>query len=736
MPRFKPQEQVAVSQREPRLNIPIQPNARRFAPKDVNLSDDPEAAWLQNWLNNRRDQHYKNVSDVPRFRRTVQGAKRDSERWVDYQIKNIGTTEYTTDRKEMSDNMRMAVNAPIYYTHPGVFSPSENKIWVHPSQDNKATEVHERTHSARPGAQIYTIERIINNERVKEKKETLKERGGSDINYWYSPSEIYPRMMELRWSGKLNPHDFIDNNALEKLKEADPKNALFQDLDDETIIQLLNEVADSGQNQESNNQLFAATNPKPTIRFRNGGVVPSPREAYENNNVYAYRPQEDTYYSNLPGVDVVAKDTRVADAVRQGTGRFLRRSLEFLEQPKQQMMGAITGTEQRPSQAWGFKDPKNFVQKAANFGMDMIIDPINALPGIGLYNLSRSAGRNATKALFRPLRKAGDNVAEMGRRRLKNNLVEPILSPLNDPFKDIDLDNILQKIRGSEINHPVYKTINKEIEKQISPENFRRAANWDKEFGSNLVENLTQLKNMSENEVINKYQIPFSLDNNLKAHIGKTEINPGGLSRLNESAVIEARLMDSGMMPQRKFTFKDTEMVLNTNQIKDAKKTRRTIQHELRHGLDVHGRYFSPEESEMFTRIMRNDDDVDTFIEEVVRKNPNMSLDEITDLRESSDYFRHNTEIASYGVTNARQALLDVGIIRKIDQTVTPQDMEKLLFLANKHPEKIENVVSPEFLRFVDPKKTKEWAELMNKSILGLTGAAALGKGNFKQQTQ
>lgn len=472
------------------------------------------------------------------------------------------------------------------------------------------------------------------------------------------------------------------------------------------------------------------------LKFRNGGVVPTPREAYENSNVYAYRPQEDTYYSNLPGVDVVAKDTRVADAVRGGQNRFLRGVADLMGQPQQQMMGAITGTRQTPSQAWGFKDPRNFAQKAANFAIDVLVDPINLVPGVGLYNLSKSTGRNATKALFRPLRKAGDNVAEMGRRQLKNNIVNPVLNPLNDAFGDIEIKNVLEKIRGSQINTPVYKTIDREIKKQLSPENFRRAANWDKEFGSELVQNLTQLKNMNENAIINKYQIPFSLDNNLKGHIGKTEINPGGLSRLNEAAVIEARLMDSGMMPQRKFTFKDTEMVLSTNQIKDAKKARRTIQHEMRHGLDVHGRYFSPEENEMFTRIMRNDDDVDVFIEEVVRKNPNMSLDEITELRESSDYFRHNTEIASYGVTNARQALLDVGIIRKIDQTVTPQDLEKLLFLANKHPEKIENVVSPEFLRFVDPKKTKEWAELMNKSILGLTGVAALGKRNFKQQTQ
>ena len=54
-----------------------------------------------------------------------------------------------------------------------------------------------------------------------------------------------------------------------------------------------------------------------------------------------------------------------------------------LSAPSRYMVQAVTGKYQDPSEAWGYKDPKGFMQNAANFGIDMVADPMNLL-GVGL----------------------------------------------------------------------------------------------------------------------------------------------------------------------------------------------------------------------------------------------------------------------------------------------------------------------------------------------------------------
>ena len=55
----------------------------------------------------------------------------------------------------------------------------------------------------------------------------------------------------------------------------------------------------------------------------------------------------------------------------------------ILSAPSRYMVQAVTGKYQDPSEAWGYKDPKGFMQNAANFGIDMVADPLN-IAGVGV----------------------------------------------------------------------------------------------------------------------------------------------------------------------------------------------------------------------------------------------------------------------------------------------------------------------------------------------------------------
>jgi hypothetical protein len=73
--------------------------------------------------------------------------------------------------------------------------------------------------------------------------------------------------------------------------------------------------------------------------------------------------------------------------------------------PQKEMMQFITGKEQTPSEAWGFQNTgrwldnySSFGKNLFNFGLDNFIDPVNAIPGVGLVDdLTRGAVRGAAQ---------------------------------------------------------------------------------------------------------------------------------------------------------------------------------------------------------------------------------------------------------------------------------------------------------------------------------------------------
>jgi hypothetical protein len=112
--------------------------------------------------------------------------------------------------------------------------------------------------------------------------------------------------------------------------------------------------------------------------------APEYRKLYEEGRVGRYNPTTNTYaLPDLKGVEIKSTDQSVAKAVRDSGGQFWRGVGELMSQPQKRMMKGITGKEQYPSEAIGFKDPKGFWQNAANFGIDVTADPVNLL-GVGL----------------------------------------------------------------------------------------------------------------------------------------------------------------------------------------------------------------------------------------------------------------------------------------------------------------------------------------------------------------
>jgi len=185
------------------------------------------------------------------------------------------------------------------------------------------------------------------------------------------------------------------------------------------------------------------------LKYEGGGGLPEKPElvmygtpeyaaAYQQGKVTRYNPTDDTYYAQeIPEVSVTAKDGRIKKAIYEGQKEFLRKIPEFISQPQKQAVGLITGKDQFPSEAWGFDTSEKswyHPKTVANFVIDVLLDPVNAIPGIGLYNLSSSTGRTlASRQIAKPWEKVGQ----------KLNKLNKVVSKTDDAVKKFDkLDNI------------------------------------------------------------------------------------------------------------------------------------------------------------------------------------------------------------------------------------------------------------------------------------------------------
>lgn len=146
-----------------------------------------------------------------------------------------------------------------------------------------------------------------------------------------------------------------------------------------------------------------------------GGDIPSAQNGQEMRfyqNGLDWKPKSmqdggDEIYQGLelPEFVVEGKDERMKEAMSQGIRKFYAHVGELMGAPQKEMMQLVTGKEQTPSEAWGFQNPggwldsySSFGKNLLNTGLDLGLDPVNAIPGIGLVDdLTKGAIRLGAK---------------------------------------------------------------------------------------------------------------------------------------------------------------------------------------------------------------------------------------------------------------------------------------------------------------------------------------------------
>ncbi len=205
--------------------------------------------WLRNWFRNREEQVNDNFNGIA-----------------------LGVNGFDTSRSIPVQYVEMAIDGsmkvPVKYQ--SIFNDPNNptsaynrdtgQIFIDPNmQDIESTLLHERTHALNHqlpqrvvGQQGYEMSPIESKVRdvmmpwYKENKQDLDE-------YWDDPVEIYARMMQMRYRLNLDPTKKVTKDDLKKWR----KDGLLRQYemgvyDDDTLLQLFNEVADNRQLQ--NNQ--------------------------------------------------------------------------------------------------------------------------------------------------------------------------------------------------------------------------------------------------------------------------------------------------------------------------------------------------------------------------------------------------------------------------------------------------------------------------------------------------
>ena len=234
-------------------------------------TSEPHANWAQNWLNRRRPELYQNMTraaggkapDISKFNkefyRQAYNFVPEQNIYYDYDEAFQGPLEGLDDESKKRLSKRST-------SQRGAFFPEQNTIVVNPDLDERQqgrTIMHEQTHAmtrrnnpGRPGRrspQEGNIRSILRNPEVQNRlekhldsqtgptAESVKESEATK-NYHYDPWEIYSRLMEIRFDAIIDPTETIDKKRLKEIKK-NTDNYLFELLDDETLIELLNTTA-------------------------------------------------------------------------------------------------------------------------------------------------------------------------------------------------------------------------------------------------------------------------------------------------------------------------------------------------------------------------------------------------------------------------------------------------------------------------------------------------------------
>lgn len=248
--------------------------------KDINPNEDRQAAFYQNWLNQRRGQLTENMQYSKTGRplnalyHNVTGKDREFVSEEFYRQKNnIDSASYYA--------VKPSPNEETGVTPSGVYYPSDNEIQVDPKYDNTTTEVHERTHSAKAYPQQAKIKDLTDKGKIGGEtkfKDTYTEKSAE---YLSDPDEIYSRVMELRYDSNIDPNVDPTKEDIEKYRKSNSGrkgpsyNDLFDMYDNDELEIILREVAEKAP-QQKNDTMIAAY----------GGVSTKPNAELETKEVF------------------------------------------------------------------------------------------------------------------------------------------------------------------------------------------------------------------------------------------------------------------------------------------------------------------------------------------------------------------------------------------------------------------------------------------------------------------
>tara|TARA_R110000822_G_scaffold73853_18_gene177658 strand:- start:4029 stop:6500 length:2472 start_codon:yes stop_codon:yes gene_type:complete len=167
--------------------------------------------------------------------------------------------EFNKNAEEFSDRYSKAAGEDKYsklvreVTSSGIHYPHNNTNYIAPSHNKEgmnSTYVHEKTHST-PLDNYYSYKLESGNVISKEYDALVTEGTPEAMDkldaltkkskYLNNSTEVYPRLMEIRYENNIKPGEIIDDTKLKKIKEKGSR--LFEIYDDEQIKTMLNTLA-------------------------------------------------------------------------------------------------------------------------------------------------------------------------------------------------------------------------------------------------------------------------------------------------------------------------------------------------------------------------------------------------------------------------------------------------------------------------------------------------------------
>jgi hypothetical protein len=256
---------------------------------------------------------------------------------------------------------------------------------------------------------------IVRLNKIKEIKSKSKKKWAS---YYTEPTEIKARMDQARFDLNLSPEDKFTPEMFDKISKKNNFYGMGKYINDkDAFIDLMNNFwavpavgvavgAQAADQQKNGGNTPSAQNGQ-EMKFYQNGLDWKPKSMQEGGKIYEGQ--------ELPEFVVEGKDERIKNAMSQGMANFYGHVGELMGAPQKEMMQLITGKEQTPSQAWGFQNPggwldspTSFGKNLSNFGLDAFIDPVNAVPGIGMID---DIGKLSLKGIGQNLGKGIDNIA-------------------------------------------------------------------------------------------------------------------------------------------------------------------------------------------------------------------------------------------------------------------------------------------------------------------------------------